>query len=72
MVCTMKMMYTMSNEERRPLRRSYSAQLKLEIIGQCQASELMTDGEVTGGSGRQRNCKGLVGRNRGPECPAKR
>ncbi len=36
MVCTMKMMHTMSNEERRPLRRSYSAQLKLEIIGQCQ------------------------------------
>ena len=36
MVCTMKIMHTMSNEERRPLRRSYSAQLKLEIIGQCQ------------------------------------
>jgi transposase len=36
MVCTMKMMHTISNEERRPLRRSYSLQLKLEVVGQCQ------------------------------------
>lgn len=35
-VCTMEMMHTMSNEERRRLRRSYSRQLKVEVVGQCQ------------------------------------
>jgi transposase-like protein len=30
------MMHTMSNEQRRPLRRSYSLPLKLEVVGQCQ------------------------------------
>jgi len=36
MVCTKEMMHTMSNEQRRPLRRSYSLPLKLEVVGQCQ------------------------------------
>ncbi len=34
MVCTMEMTLTMSNEERRPLCRGCSLQLKLEVVGQ--------------------------------------
>lgn len=38
MVRTKEIVHTMSNEESRSLRRNYSPQLKLEVIGQCQQS----------------------------------
>ena len=36
MVCTMKMMHTMVSEAGRPLRRNYSAELKVQVVGECR------------------------------------